>query len=92
MFGERIKELRTSLGFNQVEMAKALSVSKQSISNWENSNILPSIDMLERIADMYSVSTDYLLGRTDNRTLDVTGLNPKQIRHLQCIINDLRDK
>ena len=46
MFCERIKELRKSLGINQVEFGNKLSVTKQCISNWENGNIQPSIDML----------------------------------------------
>ena len=81
-----------SLGINQVEMAKALSVSKQSISNWENSNILPSLDMLVRIAETFRISTDYLLGTDDVRTLNVSGLTSSQISHLQALVNDLKEK
>ncbi len=89
MFGARIKELRTSLGLNQVEFGKSLNVTKQSVSNWENGNIQPSIDMLIRIASLYSVSTDYLLGLDKKRTLDVSNLTNLQITHLQNIVNDL---
>ncbi|MBQ7131613.1 MAG: helix-turn-helix transcriptional regulator [Oscillospiraceae bacterium] len=89
MFGERIKELRLSLGLNQVEFGKQLNVTKQSVSNWENGNIQPSIDMLVKIAKSYQVSTDYLLGLDDRKTLDITGLSSQQVFHLQCIIKDL---
>lgn len=92
MFDERIKELRKSLGINQVEFGKQLHVTKQCISNWENGNILPSIDMLIRIASTFSVSTDYLLGLENQRTLDVTGLTNEQILHLQSVVNDLKSK
>lgn len=51
MFATRIKYLRQSAGINQVQLAEKLGVSKQSISNWENDNIMPSIDMLVKIAD-----------------------------------------
>ena len=61
MFDERIRELRHSLGINQVEFGKRLNVTKQCISNWENNNIMPSIDMLIRISKTFSVSADYLL-------------------------------
>ena len=88
MFGERFKELRLSLGYNQVEMAKKLSVSKQSVSNWENNNILPSLDMLIRISNTFHISADYLLG-LDARTLNVSGLSNAQISHLQALIDDL---
>ncbi len=90
MFGKRIKELRVSLGMNQVEFGKALSVTKQSVSNWENGNILPSIDMLIKIAESFSVSTDYLLGLSDKRYLDVSGLTEKQISNIQNLVDDIR--
>lgn len=92
MFEERIKELRGSLGLNQVQFGKKLFVTKQCISNWENGNIMPSIDMLIRIATTFSVSTDFLLGLECKRTLDVTGLTSEQILHVQNIVNDIRGK
>ena len=58
MLNEKIKELRLLNGFNQVELAKRLGLTKQTISNWENNNIQPSIEMLEALADLFSVSTD----------------------------------
>ena len=48
-------------GYTQVSLAQKLSVTKQAVSNWENGNIQPSIDMLVRLADLFSVTTDYLL-------------------------------
>ena len=39
---------------------------KQSVSNWENDNIMPSVETLKKAADFFHVSTDYLLGRTDD--------------------------
>ncbi|MBR4628560.1 MAG: helix-turn-helix transcriptional regulator [Ruminococcus sp.] len=90
MFYERIKELRNSLGINQVEFGKRLSVSKQCISNWESGYIQPSIDMLVRIAKTFSVSTDYLLGLNDKPTLEVEGLTNEQILHLRAVIDDIR--
>ena len=62
MFEERIKDLRLNRGLSQVELAKQLFVTKQCISNWENGNIIPSAEMLIKIARYFSVSTDYLLG------------------------------
>lgn len=90
MFWIRIKELRQSLGMNQVQFGKSLSVTKQSVSNWENGYIQPSIDMLVRIAKQYAVSTDYLLGLSDRQLLDVTGLSCQQTAHLQALADDLK--
>ncbi len=51
MLGEQIKKLRMNKNLSQVDLAKKLCVTKQSISNWENENIMPSIDMLIKIAN-----------------------------------------
>lgn len=92
MFEERIKELRTSMGLNQIQFGRKLFVTKQCISNWENGNIQPSIDMLIRISQTFSVSTDYLLGLNDKPTLSAEGLTSEQILHLRAIIDDIRKK
>ena len=71
------------------ELAKKLGVSKQSVSNWENDNIQPSIEMLVKLSRIFSVSTDYLLGESDHVYLDVSSLNQRQVRHIQQIIDDI---
>ena len=90
MFYERIKELRLALRMNQVEFANKLNVTKQCISNWENGYIQPSIDTLIRIAKIFSVSADWLLGLDHQNVLDVSGLSMEKIVHLQNIVNDLK--
>lgn len=90
MFEERIKELRLSLGLNQIQFGRKLFVTKQCISNWENGNIQPSIEMLIKISKTFSVSTDYILGLSNKHTLDVTGLTNEQILHIQNVVNDLK--
>lgn len=92
MFGDKVKTLRLSYNLNQVQLAEKLKVTKQTVSNWENNNILPSVEMLVSIAKFFSVSTDYLL-ELDNRIyLETTGLNQTQIAHIQQIINDILEK
>lgn len=90
MFEERIKELRTSMGLNQIQFGRKLFVTKQCISNWENGNIQPSIDMLIKIAQTFSVSSDYLLGLSNECTLDVSGLSTEQIMHIRNVVDDLK--
>jgi len=75
---------------SQVELARALGVSKQSISNWENDNIQPSIDMLIKLSKIFSVSTDYLLGFSSKEYLDVSELPPDVIAHIRQLIDDYR--
>ncbi len=92
MLDKRIRQLRIEWGINQKELGDAVGVSKQSVSNWENGNIMPSIDLLIRLADFFGVSADYLLGRADMRTVNVDGLTDLQITHLQLIANDMKGK
>ena len=89
ILNENIRELRISNGLSQVELAKTLNVSKQCVSNWENDNVLPSIDMLIKIADFFGVSTDFLLGRASDNMVDISKLTPEQAAHIRLIIKDI---
>ncbi len=89
MLNENIKRLRLASNMSQVDIAKKLNVTKQSVSNWENNYIQPSIDMLIKIANLFSVSTDYLLGLENVMTIDVTGLSEQEAIHIRQIINDI---
>lgn len=96
MFAEQLKYLRQSKGLNQVQLGENLGVKKQTISNWENDNIMPSVEMLEKIATFFRVSTDYLLGRDDALidgalTMDITGLTQQQAEHIRAIVDDFRN-
>ncbi len=86
---ENIKKLRTSHGMSQVEFAKLVGVTKQCVSNWENDNVLPSIDMLVKIADLFKVRTDFLLGRESDAYIDVSALTEEQRGHISLLISDL---
>lgn len=90
MLAERIRETRIARGMSQVELAKRLRVTKQSVSNWENDNIQPSIEMLKKLTASLSVSADYLLELDDRQYLEVSGLTLEQLSHIQQIINDIR--
>ena len=90
MLRKRILELRVAHGYTQVTLAKKLGVSKQAVSNWENDNIQPSIEMLVRLADAFGVTTDYLLGREEAPRLNVDGLSEAAVAHIALLIDDLR--
>ncbi len=92
MLGQRISGLRVSLGWSQVELAKRLGVVKQTVSNWENENIQPSIEMLIRLAKLFGVTTDFLLGIDEIPRLSVEGLPPTVVAHLTLLIEDYRTK
>lgn len=92
MLGQRIGEIRAARGWSQVDLAKRLGVAKQTVSNWENDNIQPSIEMLVRISKLFGVSTDFLLGLDEIPRLSIEGLSPNVVAHLSLLIEDYREK
>ena len=64
-FGEILSELRRDKSISQKELAKILHVSPATVSNYENGIHLPDIEKLMELADLFHVTTDYLLGRCD---------------------------
>lgn len=90
MLNDRIRQLREAGGLTQVELARRLSVTKQSVSNWENNNIQPSVEIVVAIADFFGVTVDYLLDRDNKRQICAEGLTDVQIQHLNAIVKDLQ--
>ena len=90
MLNEKLREIRLAKKISQVELANLLGVTKQSVSNWENDNIQPSIEMLAKISTVLNVSSDFLLSLDNRRFIDVTGLSEETIQHLQLIIDDIK--
>jgi len=64
-FFERLSELRIENGLSRLQLAEQLNVSVRLISYWENGQRECDFDMLIKIADLFSVSIDYLLGRKE---------------------------
>ena len=73
MFSERLRKLRQSKGLSRKELGQALGLAESTISNYENDLRTPDYELLTRIADFFEVSTDYLLGRTDDPKGHVSG-------------------
>lgn len=61
--GERIKELRKTKKLTQVEFARIFQISNGTIAMWETDKRQPDFNMLQKLADYFGVTTDYLLGR-----------------------------
>ena len=62
----RLKELRLEKGLNQKELAEIIDTTQRNVSNWENGNSEPDIQMMLKMAKFFEVSVDYLLGNTEN--------------------------
>lgn len=64
---KNLKMLRQEAGLSQKQLANVILVSQQSVNKYENHNVEPDTDTLIKIADLFGVSLDYLLGRSDVR-------------------------
>lgn len=64
----RIKELRAEQKLSLRELASQLGISYTSLGKYERNEQQPSFETIEKIADYFNVSVDYLLGRSDNKT------------------------
>lgn len=74
----RIKQLREERGLTQIELAKILKISNTTLSQYETGARVPSDDIKAALADYFSVSLDFLFGRTNQRTKSVE--SPKGVR------------
>ena len=63
----RFKEIREDNDLKQEDVAKALGIKQQQYSEYERGVVLISIEKLDKLADFYNTSIDYLVGRTDER-------------------------
>ena len=63
LISSRIKELRINRGLSQEDLGKMIGVTKVSVCGYENATRVPSLESFELLADIFEVSTDYLLGR-----------------------------
>ena len=70
MLSQRLKQLRADKNINQMELARDLGVNQGTVGKWETGSRKPDSEMLSRLADYFSVSIDYLLGR-DEKNSDV---------------------
>lgn len=64
--GEKIRYLRLKNNLTSKELSKALNISESSISLYENGKRKPSIELIIKVADYFNVTTDFLLGMSDN--------------------------
>lgn len=62
IFSAKLKSLRTEYNMSQTDLAKLLGVSRSCISSYENKQRSPDQETLIKIASLFNVSTDYLLG------------------------------
>lgn len=78
-FGTILKKLRQDNNLTQDELAKKIETSRSNIANYENDKNMPSVDILEKLAKLFNVTIDYLLGKSDIRNPEKADLDKLQI-------------
>ena len=91
-FSTRLRELRVNKGLRQEQVAKLIGVNKSAISTYENDTRQPSFEILVRLANLYRVSTDYLLGQTNSRSVDLSGLSEQEAALICELVETLTKK
>ena len=89
-FGKTLKELRLNAGLTQQQLAAQLGVTKTVVSYYELHTRTPSPEILVKLAAIFHVSSDYLLGIEKGKTIDVNGLDDQEIATLITLIDLLR--
>lgn len=99
-FGERLRALRSECGMSQESLSKDLDISKSALGYYENCGRTPDIEFLEKVAEYFKVSVDYLLGRSNTKTndadikaiCDYIGLSDKAVDFLHNLVEKTKDK
>ena len=91
MTAERIKALREARGWTQAELARRINITRNGVNSWEQGLFMPSPACLVDLSKVFSVSTDYLLGVERLETVNVTGLDEKDVAMLAQLADRLRE-
>ena len=87
----RYKNARKSQKLIIKDAAAKLDVSPSTLGAWESERKTPSIESLEAMADLYQVTTDYLLGIEKTKTIDITGLDSEDEKVIRTMVEHLRN-
>ena len=83
---EKIRCLREHYGITQTQLAERLGVTKSAVNAWETGTNSPSLTYIIKLAQIYGVSTDYLLGVNERLTVDITNLDELQKQAVTLMI------
>ena len=90
---KKLTQVRQQNKVSQSEVARRIGVSSSAVSAYEAGQISPSLETLVKLANLFHVSTDYLLGvdyPRDKAVLDTSGLNKQQLTVLQNLIDIMK--
>ncbi len=92
MISERIKTLREQNNLTQSDLSKRLGITRSSVNAWEQGISVPSTQYIVELAEMFSLSTDYLLGVEATNSINVSGLDDDDIELINMIVKHLKSK
>lgn len=92
IIADRIKKLRMSYGLTQADVARRLEITRSSVNAWEQDISLPTVTCLMKLADLFAVSTDYILGLEHQAVLDISGLDKESMRILLNMFRYMRGR
>lgn len=90
-FPDRLKELRSKLGYTQSDLAKKLSLTRASVNAWEMGLSAPSTPVIVELAGLFNVTTDYLLGLDECITIRTNELSDREISALLNTVEAFRE-
>jgi transcriptional regulator with XRE-family HTH domain len=88
----KIKELRIKFGFTQSSLAAQLGITRSAVNAWEMGVALPSTETVVKLARIFGVPSDYLLGIDDVKTISAEGLSTREIKSVEGIIACFRER
>lgn len=91
-FGNTLKKLRLQEGLTQQQLADRLGITKSVVSYYELQERYPSPEVLTKLASVFHVSTDYLLGLDRSEMIDLSGLDEEDIITVKRLVTSLRNK
>lgn len=92
MIADRIKFLREQQKLTQTELAKKLGITRSSVNAWEIGISVPSTQYIVELAEIFHVSTDYLLGVNATAVIPATGLSEEDMQMVYQLIDFIRKK
>lgn len=92
MICDTIKQLRENAGFSQAVLAKKLNVTRSAVNAWEMGLSVPTTQYVVDMAKLFRVSTDYLLGLSNETTLILDGLDEQEKKILYSLIDYFNQK
>lgn len=92
MIADRIKSLREQQKLTQAELAKKLGITRSGVNAWEMGISIPSTQYIVELANLFKVSTDYLLGMKYTFSINTEGLSESDVQLLNTIAAHLRKK